>query len=729
MSRTTAVLLAGLILGASATAALTDEGAEAAKARQTFESLFGEEVAKVRGTPTAQDDLALAKRLLEVARDATDSPAFLAVLCDHAYALASPHASGKDTAVAAMDLLAEHVPNRAEEAQARVRQLREGKDEAGAGGTETVGRPTESPQGAPEDKLKALLAEIEKKKQAGALVEAAALYRKAKGMAKAAGDNRLGEIEAAAEALTRRIRLERRTRDVRAMLKNQPDNVSAREGLVRLYLVKLDDPERAAEVLEGVEDEELKKYVPAAAKPVDAAPELACLDLGEWYKGLAESAPDDAKPAMYARAKAYLDRFLRLHATKDMDRVRAKVAMEKVGKALAKGEAPAAAPAQPAKPKKPDETAGGKEKSVIKPGKWVDLIRVIDPAKHVVAGQGEWIREGKVLRKVPGRTMRSRIMIPYKIRGSYQLHTEYVFSKPGAGFGPGGGFGFTLPVGERSVHLCLWAKSEPGTHGLGFVDHHYADNNETTVPAQPVVVNRPYSLDVQVEQMRRDQAHIAVRLNGKPIIDWTGRRSALDTYNTWRLPERGVLGLHEGHAVEYRVICLKMLSGEARLLRAKNAKDSDHGYVTTWLLAGPYTGGSPFETAYPPEKKDADVTWRVPDKGVGPQIIDLGKVFGGDHRAAYAKAYLYSPKEQEVRLELGSDDGIKVWVNDECVHANDVTRSVQPGEDKAMARLHRGWNRVLVKIAQNIYTWGFSFRVTEPDGSPFEGMKVRMEKP
>ena len=68
-------------------------------------------------------------------------------------------------------------------------------------------------------------------------------------------------------------------------------------------------------------------------------------------------------------------------------------------------------------------------------------------------------------------------------------------------------------------------------------------------------------------------------------------------------------------------------------------------------------------------------------------------------------------------------------MNGKSVHANDAKRTLRPGEDEAVARFHRGWNRVLVKITQNIYTRGFSFRVTASDSSPLEGMKVRLEEP
>jgi hypothetical protein len=161
-----------------------------------------------------------------------------------------------------------------------------------------------------------------------------------------------------------------------------------------------------------------------------------------------------------------------------------------------------------------------------------------------------------------------------------------------------------------------------------------------------------------------------------------------------------------------------------------NEMEKFRGYVTSWLLAGPYTEGSPFNTAYPPEKDGKDVAWKTATKGVGPQIIDLVQAIGaGNNRAAYAKAWIHSPVTQAARLELGSDDGIKVWVNEKQVHANNATRPCRPGEDKAEARLAQGWNTVLVKISQGGADWSFSFRVTKPDGSPMDDMKVRLEKP
>ncbi len=64
-----------------------------------------------------------------------------------------------------------------------------------------------------------------------------------------------------------------------------------------------------------------------------------------------------------------------------------------------------------------------------------------------------------------------------------------------------------------------------------------------------------------------------------------------------------------------------------------------------------------------------------------PWLIELDKVeaLAGDNRVAYLRTKVWSPKEQKARLELGSDDGVKVWLNGQLVHANNAVRPVRAG--------------------------------------------------
>ena len=161
---------------------------------------------------------------------------------------------------------------------------------------------------------------------------------------------------------------------------------------------------------------------------------------------------------------------------------------------------------------------------------------------------------------------------------------------------------------------------------------------------------------------------------------------------------------------------------------AINEMDKNIGFIRTWLGAGPYTEGDRWKTAYPPEKDAEDVEWKLLTKGVGPQVIDLDQaVANGDNRAAYMKTFVFSPEDQDVRLEIGSDDGVKMWVGDKLAHANNANRPCRPGEDKAKAHLAKGWNRLLMKIVDNSGQWAFCLRIVKPDGSVLEGLRVSTE--
>jgi hypothetical protein len=110
-------------------------------------------------------------------------------------------------------------------------------------------------------------------------------------------------------------------------------------------------------------------------------------------------------------------------------------------------------------------------------------------------------------------------------------------------------------------------------------------------------------------------------------------------------------------------------------------------FVLTWLISGPYTEGDAFETAFAPEKKGTSAKWVPLVKGIGRQSVDLLQAIGGSNRAVYLKTGVYCPEAKSVQLQMGSDDGIKVWINGKQAHANNVIRGMTTGEDKANAKL------------------------------------------
>lgn len=110
--------------------------------------------------------------------------------------------------------------------------------------------------------------------------------------------------------------------------------------------------------------------------------------------------------------------------------------------------------------------------------------------------------------------------------------------------------------------------------------------------------------------------------------------------------------------------------------------------------------------------------------------MDLGQHFvqvcahsysGGHHfstapteSASYAHVYVYSPTTRDAYLLLGSDDGIKAWLNHELVCTHDVYQEWAPDQFFHAVTLNEGWNQLLCKISQEGGDYRFSARFTDP---------------
>ena len=155
-------------------------------------------------------------------------------------------------------------------------------------------------------------------------------------------------------------------------------------------------------------------------------------------------------------------------------------------------------------------------------------------------------------------------------------------------------------------------------------------------------------------------------------------------------------------------------------------------YITAWHFSGPYTkqGLGPqklFDTVFEPETDPKNVKWQIMPFATNknkPWLLELDKAIGGSDRVAYLRTNVWSPTRQKARLELGSNDGIKVWLNGQVVHANNTTRTITPGQDIAEVTFRQGWNRLMMKITQSGGTWSACARLRSLDRGSLEGMKV-----
>jgi hypothetical protein len=159
-------------------------------------------------------------------------------------------------------------------------------------------------------------------------------------------------------------------------------------------------------------------------------------------------------------------------------------------------------------------------------------------------------------------------------------------------------------------------------------------------------------------------------------------------------------------------------------------KPSSRHPLSEWSLIGPFEAPDMtyLSAVYPPEKETA-LDKRYPGKNgqavgwkkasAGPAgLINLLDIFQPNEQAiAYGLAYVYSPDARTTHVLLGTDDGVRLWLNDRLVHENPAYRGAYPDTDKIKVTLRPGWNKVLIKVLQGAGGWGFYLRFTDPDGA------------
>ncbi len=156
---------------------------------------------------------------------------------------------------------------------------------------------------------------------------------------------------------------------------------------------------------------------------------------------------------------------------------------------------------------------------------------------------------------------------------------------------------------------------------------------------------------------------------------------------------------------------------------------SSRRFIMDWQLIGPFDAPDmdSLLTTYPPEKETAldkkypgkgnqSVAWRKIQAQPNGHI-DLTKLVQPNEQAViYALGYVFSSEPCETSMLLGSDDGVRVWINDALVHSNPAYRGAYPDQDAVKVSLKQGWNKVLIKVLQGGGGWGYYVRFADPDG-------------
>jgi hypothetical protein len=149
-------------------------------------------------------------------------------------------------------------------------------------------------------------------------------------------------------------------------------------------------------------------------------------------------------------------------------------------------------------------------------------------------------------------------------------------------------------------------------------------------------------------------------------------------------------------------------------------------YLTNWWIIGPFDNPNEngLKTVYPPEedfdttatyigRNDQSIRWQHINNNLS-GYIDFTKLFKqSDLGVAYAKGTIESSENTDMKIGIGSNDGVRLWVNGKLVLDHKIARKAEPSQDVLTVSLKKGKNSVLLKIDQLGGGWGFYFTILE----------------
>lgn len=335
---------------------------------------------------------------------------------------------------------------------------------------------------------------------------------------------------------------------------------------------------------------------------------------------------------------------------------------------------------------------------------------------------------------------------------------------------------------QTAIQILGQLGYEPSYESLiGFLNHHEKDIKKSAIKALSEWKNdSPISTLFNVAEKAKSQSHKTLALRG--IIRLTGLESDRSTEATNELYKRAMAlatnaqekkavlsglsnvmsisafrmaetylslenlkaeaasscisianGIHNEYPVECKPILVKIISDIPNESIKENAQlvlnqiEIFDDYITKWRMSEPFmaTDKSIFNTKFAPELTTYE-NWKPAPLMSDPNrywYVDFAKIIKSMVAAIYMETEFWSDEEQTVRLEMGSNDGIKTWLNGQVVHVNDASRGVTAGEDVKEVTLQKGKNTLLMKIVNEGGGWGGCARLRRLDGGHINNIK------
>lgn len=153
---------------------------------------------------------------------------------------------------------------------------------------------------------------------------------------------------------------------------------------------------------------------------------------------------------------------------------------------------------------------------------------------------------------------------------------------------------------------------------------------------------------------------------------------------------------------------------------------SKANYISDWWIIGPFdnSNGHGLETSYAPETKfdvnkiykgseGQDVKWELYNRNEN-GYFDFTTIFHpSENGVAYAARNFKMDDEKTVKIGVGSNDGIRMWLNGNLVLDHKALRKAAPNQEILNLPFKKGDNLILIKVDQFGGGWGLYFALLD----------------
>ena len=109
------------------------------------------------------------------------------------------------------------------------------------------------------------------------------------------------------------------------------------------------------------------------------------------------------------------------------------------------------------------------------------------------------------------------------------------------------------------------------------------------------------------------------------------------------------------------------------------------------------------------------ISWRIIDTRVDGALDLKTGLKKHSYSVRYMQAKVYSGYQRDITLGIGSDDGVKGWLNGQLVHINHIARPIGRHIDSDLVNvtLREGWNILTFKVDNSGGGWLFKMRLLD----------------